>query len=193
MLSVIIATDGNDRATVATLAALVPGATAGLVADVLLLDCLGSAPIREIADASGCELMVHKVDHQNGRIDNGLMIAARRTRAPWLLFLQAGAVLQPGWVEETMAFIEQNAMRATDRVALFRPARAFYGDGQRPGLKRALWRWLPGRFAGKALLISRGHYEKIGGHPAQARRPEAKLLWQLGWRARVKLQSRVAM
>ena len=38
MLSVIIATLNSERPLVATLAALVPGATAGLVSEVLIAD-----------------------------------------------------------------------------------------------------------------------------------------------------------
>ena len=38
MLSVIIPTEGVERTAVATLAALVPGAAAGVVREVLLVD-----------------------------------------------------------------------------------------------------------------------------------------------------------
>src|SRR5947208_1703925 len=104
MLSVIISTRNDERGTVATLAALVPGATAGLIADVVLLDSVGSEAIQRIADIAGCELLVASSD--DGAAGNGLQQAAQKTRSPWLLFLQAGAVLQQGWIEETIAFIE---------------------------------------------------------------------------------------
>ena len=188
MLSVVVSTRGDDRATVATLAALIPGATAGLVADVLLLDRAGSDAIKMIADASGCELLVH-LPQSDGTPDNGLMLAAKRTRSPWLLFLQAGAVLQSGWIEEIIEFIEQSSMRPQARGAVFRSTGAHYGDGRRPKLAKTVWRWLPGGSPDKGLLISRSHYERLGGHPAAAKRPEARLLWRLGRRARVKLHS----
>src|SRR5690349_12018310 len=111
MLSVIISTGNNERGTVATLAALVPGATAGVIADVVLLDPAGSEAIRRIADVAGCEVLVWP-SGDDGAAGDGLASAARQTRAPWLLFLQAGAVLQQGWIEETMAFIETSAGNA---------------------------------------------------------------------------------
>src|SRR5690348_8381222 len=189
MLSVIVSTRDDERGTVATLAALVSGATAGLVADVLLIDSSNSPVMRQIADAAGCELLVHASD--DGEAGNGLLLAAQRTRSPWLLFLRAGAVLQQGWIEETTAFIESSAGARRARGAVFRYARAHYAERPRPGIARALWRWLPGNSPDKGLLISRSHYERLGGHPSQARRPEAKLLARLGRRSRVTLQSRI--
>jgi len=191
MLSVIVSTRNDERGTVATLAALVPGAAAGLVADVVLLDRAGNDAMRQIADVAGCELMVHGPDDADGRADNGLMRAAQRTRSPWLLFLQAGAVLQAGWIEEIANFIEDNGGRQTARGAIFRHAGSRYGDGMRPGIARAFWRWLPGGAPDKGLLIARSHYERLGGHPPATRRPEAKLLSRLGRRSRVKLHSRI--
>jgi hypothetical protein len=193
MLSVIVSTRNDGRGTVATLAALVSGATSGLVADVLLLDCDGSEEIRQIAEASGCELFLHHADGDAEAAGNGLLLAAQHTRSPWLLFLQAGAVLQPGWIEETMAFIEHNSASARGRGAVFRYARSPYAERPRPGIARALWRWLPGSSPDKGLLISRTHYERLGGHPTAARRPEAKLLARLGRRSRVTLQSKIAL
>lgn len=189
MLSVIVSTRDDERGTVATLAGLVPGATAGLVADVLLLDTSNNPAMRQIADAAGCELLMYPSD--DGEAGNGLLLAAQRTRSPWLLFLRAGAVLQQGWIEETTAFIESSADARRARGAVFRYARSHYAERPRPGIARALWHWLPGNSPDKGLLISRSHYERLGGHPSQARRPEAKLLARLGRRSRVTLQSRI--
>jgi hypothetical protein len=100
-------------------------------------------------------------------------------------------VLQQGWIEETTAFIESAADARRARGAVFRYARSHYAERPRPGIARALWRWLPGNSPDKGLLISRSHYERLGGHPSQARRPEAKLLARLGRRSRVTLQSRI--
>ena len=189
MLSVIISTRDDERGTVATLAALVPGATAGLITDVLMIDTSANPAMRQIADAAGCELLVSPSD--DGEAGNGLLLAAQRTRSPWLLFLRAGAVLQQGWIEETTAFRESAAGARRARGAVFRYARSHYAERPRPGIARALWHWLPGNSPDKGLLISRSHYERLGGHPSQARRPEAKLLARLGRRSRVTLQSRI--
>ena len=48
MLSVIIPTDGVEQPAVATLAALVPGAAAGVVREVLLVDRAGSGVIERV-------------------------------------------------------------------------------------------------------------------------------------------------
>jgi hypothetical protein len=190
MLSVIVSTRNDERGTVATLAALVPGATAGLVADVLLLNADDNPGIKHIADVAGCEFLICSAEEDDGSAGNGLLLAAQRTRSPWLLFLQAGAVLQQGWIEETTEFIE-NSANAYSRGAVFRYARSHYAERPRPGIARSLWRWLPGKSPDKGLLISRPHYERLGGHPSRARRPEAKLLARLGRRARVTLHSRI--
>src|ERR1700745_3973721 len=54
MLSVIIATDESERALVATLAALVPGATAGAVREVIVADKGSRDPTAEAAEHAGC-------------------------------------------------------------------------------------------------------------------------------------------
>ena len=54
MLSVIIPTEGVEQPAVATLAALVPGAAAGVVREVLLVDRSGSGVIERVADVAGC-------------------------------------------------------------------------------------------------------------------------------------------
>jgi len=50
MLSVIIPTEGVEQPAVATLAALVPGAAAGIIREVLLVDRVGNGVIERVAD-----------------------------------------------------------------------------------------------------------------------------------------------
>ena len=54
MLSVIIATRDSERALVPTLAALVSGATAGLVSEVLVVDGGSRDDTAKVADVAGC-------------------------------------------------------------------------------------------------------------------------------------------
>jgi hypothetical protein len=191
MLSVIVSTRNDERGTVATLSALVPGATAGLVSDVLLLDTTGSDAIKHIADVAGCAVLVHPAAGDGGETGNGLLRAAQQTRAPWLLFLHAGAMLQQGWIEEITQFIESSVGESRDRGAVLRYARSYYGDHTARSLGTQLLRWLSRTSHDQGLLISRAHYQRLGGHPVASRRPEAKLLARLGRRARVRLQSRI--
>ncbi|MHC2257019.1 hypothetical protein ACVILK_006711 [Bradyrhizobium embrapense] len=131
MLSVIIPTDGVERTAVATLAALVPGAAAGVVREVLLVDRTDTDVIERVADVAGCHFLRFK-----GTRAAALAAGARQARSPWLMFLHPGAVLDAGWIEETTQFIQMVAASGKDRAGIFRYARAPYTDpGLRDGLK----------------------------------------------------------
>jgi len=96
MLSVIIATLESERALVQTLAALVPGATAGLLGEVIVADAGSKDATAEVADIAGCRF-VSSTDVLGAR----LKAAAVSTRTPWLMFLRAGTVPEPGWLTAT--------------------------------------------------------------------------------------------
>jgi glycosyltransferase involved in cell wall biosynthesis len=117
MLSVIIASQDSERTLVPTLSALVAGATAGLVRDVIVADGGSRDATAEVADIAGCEFMV-----STPPLGARLAQAAERARAPWLLFLTAGVAPQSGWVEETTRFIEaaSRAGGAEASAAVFR-------------------------------------------------------------------------
>ena len=102
MLSIIIPTEGAERPAVATLAALVPGAAAGVVREVLLVDRVGTGVIERVADVAGCRYLAFE-----GSRAAALAAGARQARSPWLMFLHAGAVLDSGWIEETTQFIQR--------------------------------------------------------------------------------------
>src|SRR5258708_17442549 len=116
MLSVVIATENAERILVPTLAALVPGATAGIVREVIVADGGSSDATTLIADAAGC-----RIDVTPGPLGHRLRQAAASARAPWLLFLRPGAVPGLTWVEEARRFIEQAELgrRAGAHAAAF--------------------------------------------------------------------------
>ena len=120
MLSAIIATHESERALVPTLAALVPGATAGLLGEVVVADAGSRDATAEVADIAGCRFMA-----SNEPLGARLKAAAASTRAPWLLFLRAGCVPEAGWVERR---------RALHRGQ--RPARAGARRGVPPARRR---------------------------------------------------------
>src|SRR5471032_2948136 len=131
MLSVIIPTEGVEQPAVATLAALVQGAAAGVVREVLLVDRAGTGVIERVADVAGCRFLAFE-----GSRAAALAAGARQARAPWLMFLHAGAVLDSGWIEETAQFIERVSNSDRPRAGIFRYARSPYADtGFRDGLK----------------------------------------------------------
>ena len=131
MLSVIIPTEGVEQPAVATLAALVPGAAAGIVREVLLVDRGGTGVIERVADVAGCRFLALE-----GSRAAALAAGACQARSPWLMFLHAGAVLDSGWIEETTQFIQGVSNSGRPRAGIFRYARSPYADTRlRDGLK----------------------------------------------------------
>src|SRR5215204_1429824 len=119
MLSVIIPTEGVEQPAVATLAALVPGAAAGVIREVLLVDRAGNGVIERVADVAGCRFLSFEGTHAAA-----LAAGARQARSPWLMFLHAGAVLDSGWIEETTQFIQRVSSTGRPRAGIFRYARS---------------------------------------------------------------------
>jgi len=185
MLSVIIPTEGVEQPAVATLAALVPGAAAGVIKEVLLVDRAGTGVIEHVADVAGCGFLPFQ-----GSRAAAMAAGARQARSPWLMFLHAGAVLDPGWIEETSQFIQRVSSGDRPRAGIFRYARSPYADPSlRAGLQ-FLARMVIGPYADQGLLIAREHYDRLGGY-ADARRSEARLLRRLGRSSRTLLRSRI--
>jgi hypothetical protein len=186
MLSVIIPTEGAEQPTVATLAALVPGAAAGVVREVLLVDRAGTDVIARVADVAGCGFLPF-----NGSRAAAFAAGARKARSPWLMFLHAGAVLDAGWIDETAQFIQRVSASDKPRAAIFRHAYSPYSDTRLREGFRSLARIISGPSADQGLLIAKDHYERLGGHAPESRRPETRLLRQLGRSSRILLRSRI--
>ncbi|MGY4626540.1 glycosyl transferase [Bradyrhizobium sp. USDA 4486] len=189
MLSVIIPTEGVEQTAVATLAALVPGAAAGIIREVLLVDGTRNGVIERVADVAGCRFIAFEGSSHGAALAAG----AHQARSPWLMFLPAGAMLETGWIEETTQFIQAVSTSGRDRAAVFRYARSPYADTGVRDLLRAVARKLVGPLADQGLLIARDHYDRVGGYPPQARRSEARLLRRLGRSSRTMLRSRIVM
>jgi glycosyltransferase involved in cell wall biosynthesis len=185
MLSVVIATHDSERALLPTLAALVAGAAAGVVREVIVADAGSRDATAAIADGAGCRVLT-SAQTRGAR----LKAAAATARAPWLLFLAPGTVPDATWIEETRRFIEQADLRgcATTRTAAFRPGSPAF----RPALVEALallWAALGARpDASQGLLIARSLYDALGGHRDGAE-PERDLARRLGRRRVVLLRS----
>src|ERR1700732_5383069 len=126
MLSVLLPPEGGEHPAVATLAALVPGAAAGVVREVLLVDRTGNGVIERVADIAGCRFLAFEGSHAAA-----LAAGAAQARGPWLMFLRAGAVLDTGWIEETTQFIQGVASNGRPRAGIFRYARSPHA-GVRP-------------------------------------------------------------
>ncbi len=178
MLSVIIPTRNSERALVPTLAALVPGATAGLIAEVLIADDGSQDDTAGVADVAGCNFVT--VD---GGLAQQLKAGAAKARMPWLMFLQPGTVLDTPWTGEVVRFLQQDA--EPPRAAVFRRGTS------KSGVRELLLRL--GAAVGtpprpeQGLLIARQLYDALGGHSERAGDPERDLLRRLGRRRIIKL------
>ncbi len=171
MLSIIIATLDCEFALARTLAALLPGAVDGLVSEAIVADGGSRDGTAIVADAAGCVFIA-----ADASLSRRLKTAAARARAPFLLFLRPGVVLDPGWIGEARRFAERSA---PDRAAVFRRGNA----GQTT--LREFWALLAATLgalpcADQGLLISCRFYDALGGHADDAADPEDELVRRIG-------------
>ncbi len=159
MLSVVIATHDSERALLPTLAALVAGAAAGIVREVIVADAGSHDATAAIADGAGCRVLV-SAQRRGAR----LKAAAEAARAPWLLFLRPGLVLDATWVDETRRFVEEAELRdcGGGYVAVFRAAALRPTLFEALALIRAALGAKPD--ASQGLVIAKTHYVALGGH-----------------------------
>jgi glycosyltransferase involved in cell wall biosynthesis len=89
MISVLIETKNDEDGLAKTLASLVSGAVEGLVREVIVCDLGSSDGTEAVAEHAGCVFLpgVRSED------------AVARARSDWVLMLEPGARLVPGWVE----------------------------------------------------------------------------------------------
>ena len=176
MLSAIVATHNSERELVPTLSALVPGATAGLIPEVIVADAGSHDATAQVADYAGCRFIV-----ASGPLGARLCGAAATARGPWLMFLRAGIVPEPGWLGEAERLI---AGADTEQAAVFRkksrPLRPRIGD-LGSFLFAHLW-----EARGEGLIVAKRFYERLGGHRGDAE-AEAALLRRIGRRRLVVL------
>src|SRR5882757_7927383 len=151
MFSVIIPTSDSERALVPTLAALVPGATAGIIREVIVTDAESRDQTEEVADITGCRFVASPRP-----LGIRLKEAAATARGEWLMFLRPGIVPGPTWIDETNAFVEQTVRRSKPSAAVFDATNSI-----RTLLGRA-FRLLPSPQQG--LIIAKPFYLELGGH-----------------------------
>jgi glycosyltransferase involved in cell wall biosynthesis len=172
MLSIVIPTLNSERLLVPTLAALVSGATEGLIRDVLLADGGSQDDTAVVADVAGCKFL--KLDRP---LSERLRAAAAAARAPWLFFLRPGIILDAPWIGETRRFIELT--RDSARAAVFRRAPAAPSP-LREALTQAMAALGARPRPEQGLLISRRFYDALGGHRVEAADPESDLIRRIG-------------
>jgi glycosyltransferase involved in cell wall biosynthesis len=181
MLSVVIATHESERVLLPTLSALIPGAVAGLVREVIVADAGSRDATAAVADAAGCRVLASTQSH-----GARLRAAAEVARAPWLFFLRPGVVLEPSWVEETRRFTADAERRRYNYAAVF------CAETFRPSAFEAMA--MLGAALGirpppsQGLVIAGTLYAAVGGH-RDVEEPERDLLRRLGRRRLVRLRT----
>jgi glycosyltransferase involved in cell wall biosynthesis len=180
MLSVIIPTRNSERALVPTLAALVPGATAGLIAEVLIADGGSQDDTAAVADIAGCNFLTTE-----GQLAVRLKTAAAGARMPWLMFLRPGIVLDAPWTGEVARLLQQDHRHV--RAAVFRRGSA--ETGLRELLSRSVAALGASPRPEQGLLIARDFYQALGGHSEASGDPEHEFLRRIGRRRIAKLST----
>lgn len=162
MISVVIPTLDAERNLGRTLSALVPAAVDGLVREVIVADGGSKDATLKIADEAGAAI----VTSDRGR-GTQLKAGAASARFPWLLFVHADTVLEPGWVSEAGDFIDRVSEGRRDPAAA-----AFHFTLDDEGLAPRLiehgvslrTRALGWPYGDQGLLIPRTLYDEVGGY-----------------------------
>lgn len=187
MISVVIPTFNSEGDLARSLAALVPGVVDGVVQEVIIADGGSQDETPQIADAVGAKF-VRAAKGRGPQLAEG----ARAAKGDWLLFLHADTVLEHDWHREAERFMQETVRSTRLRAAAFRFA--LDDRGARPryleamvSLRCALLR-LP--YGDQGLLISRAHYERLGGFRDLPLMEDVDLVGRIGRRDLCFLRSR---
>jgi glycosyltransferase involved in cell wall biosynthesis len=101
MLSVLIETRNDEEGLARTLASLIGGAVEGVVRDVIVCDAGSTDQTHRVAEHAGCHYVA-------GSIATGI----GQAKGDWLLFLEPGARLAEGWIDEVVAHTARQTMPA---------------------------------------------------------------------------------
>ena len=101
MLSVLIETRDDEEGLARTLASLIGGAVEGVVRDVIVCDTGSTDQTHRVADHAGCHFVA-----------GGIAAGIRQAKGDWLLFLEPGARLSEGWIDDVVAHTARQTMPA---------------------------------------------------------------------------------
>ena len=183
-LSIIIPALNAETDLPVCLESLLPGLSAGLIREVILVDGGSTDRTCEIAEAAGCCVLTAP----RGRAKQ-LIAGAQAGRGEWLFFLHADTALSPEWAERVASHIETTPGKAATFSLAFRSdAREAKWLAARAN-RRTRWLALP--YGDQGLVISRALYDALGGYRDQPLMEDVALARAIG-RARLSLLSATA-
>lgn len=141
--------------------------------EIIVVDGGSTDGSAQIARSAGARL----VSTSAGRGDQ-LAAGAREARGDWLLFIHADTMLAPGWREAAGRHMAEHARDAACfRFALDDPS------WQARLLERAVAlrvRWLKLPYGDQGLLVSRSHYDAMGGYRSLPLMEDVDLVRRIG-------------
>ena len=157
-LSIIIPAFNAEAVLPLCLSSLMPGLESGLIREVILVDGGSDDQTRRLAEGAGATVLSAPAKGRAAQLRHGFSHA----RSDWLMFLHADTALSRDWAERTTAHIEQRG----DQAAAFTLAYRSDHPMAKVVARRANWRartlGLP--YGDQGLVISRRHYEQVGGY-----------------------------
>jgi glycosyltransferase involved in cell wall biosynthesis len=145
MISVVIATDNDERTLGQTLASLVPAAVDGIVREVILADAGSTDDTLSIAEDAGARVVTAE-----GAAEVRIAEACKAARSDWLLILEASVPAPHGWEPAAGQHMERNPGKAaywgrsglapfvTPAKAVLAPKRLVDKEAAAPGWLRKL-------------------------------------------------------
>jgi len=188
MISVIIPTLNAEAGLASCLSALVTATVEGLVREVIIVDGGSGDRTLEIAEQAGATI----IRAGAGR-GTQLKAGADAARFPWLLFLHADTVLEPGWERDATAFVERVDLgHRPEAAAAFRFALDDVGFKPRVIEAGVALRCIVLRLAygDQGLLLARRLYGEVGGYRELPLMEDVDLVRRLGRRRLVTLRAR---
>lgn len=190
MISVIIPTRNSEATLGQCLSALVPAAVDGLVREVVIADGGSADQTLRIIDTAGADVVAAAPG-----LAERLSAGAQAARSRWLLFLPPEAMLTQSWEREAIAHLARfgDGSDPTASAAVFGFALEEAGIGARAfeaGM-RAVTAALGYGSGGGGVLISRLHFQRVGGFDRYAPLPVVDLVRRIGRRRLVRFKSRL--
>jgi glycosyltransferase involved in cell wall biosynthesis len=186
MISIVLATKDAELVLPRALESLIRATIEGVVREVIVVDAHSGDGTCIIAEGMGARIV-----QANGSRGAQWRAGAKAARQSWLLFLDQASALETGWEREAEDFITR-VVPEQPRAGLFRFALDGYERKAWHMETAAAMRARLFAYAAReqAVLLPRALYDAIGGHRAQAHRPESDLTRRLGSSRITHLRSR---